>query len=422
MTMSATLVDNAPLAGAGGAKLRYDRILNSVYWFCMATSSIVFVEPAPYDFIIFVVVGLWALGGFTVHRAILPFVFLVGLWVFGGFAALVPYWNETDPVDYMFHTLFIASTGVFYALFFTDNTSRRVELMLSGFIVSCVFAAVIAVASWLGYLGGSEDLVKDGRAMAPFKDPNVLGTYMVLGVVYLVQQLLLGRARYLPLTLAALAIVLTALFLSFSRGSWGATVLSVMLMTAMSFRTASSAALRLRIVVAAAAFFALAGVGLMGALSVDSVREFFFQRAAVTQDYDEGPTGRFGNQIRSIPMLLERPNGFGPLRYRLIFDLDPHNSYVNAFASNGWLGGFSFILLVLSTSFVGFRLALTHHPYTRLAQAIWPAQFAFFLQGFQIDLDHWRFFYLTLGAIWGMEAARRRWLSARKTRARSAEA
>jgi hypothetical protein len=27
----------------------------------------------------------------------------------------------------------------------------------------------------------------------------------------------------------------------------------------------------------------------------------------------------------------------------------------------------------------------------------------------QIDIDHWRHFYLILGMIWGMEAARRKW-------------
>ena len=106
----------------------------------------------------------------------------------------------------------------------------------------------------------------------------------------------------------------------------------------------------------------MGGAGLAAALSVDSVREFFLQRAAVQQDYDGGPNGRFGNQMRSIPMLVEMPNGMGPLRFRLTFGLEPHNSYVNAFASNGWLGGFAFIALALSTSFIGFRLCLTPSP------------------------------------------------------------
>ena len=38
--------------------------------------------------------------------------------------------------------------------------------------------------------------------MAPFKDPNVLGSYIVTGVLYLVQRLLLGRSA-LPVAGAA---------------------------------------------------------------------------------------------------------------------------------------------------------------------------------------------------------------------------
>ncbi len=33
-----------------------------------------------------------------------------------------------------------------------------------------------------------------------------------------------------------------------------------------------------------------------------------------------------------------------------------------------------------------------------------------FLQGFQIDIDHWRFVFFLLGAVWGLDASRRRWL------------
>ncbi len=36
-------------------------------------------------------------------------------------------------------------------------------------------------------------------------------------------------------------------------------------------------------------------------------------RATLTQEYDEGITGRFGNQLRSIPMLPGLAVWFGPL-------------------------------------------------------------------------------------------------------------
>jgi hypothetical protein len=35
----------------------------------------------------------------------------------------------------------------------------------------------------------------------------------------------------------------------------------------------------------------------------------------------------------------------------------------------------------------------------------------FFLQAFQIDVDHWRHVYMLLGMVWGLEAARVTWVS-----------
>jgi O-antigen ligase len=425
--MSLDLAGKAFAAGApaspakrGALAFNYRALVNGFFWLAIVSGSVVFVEPSPYDILILATIALWSFGGFSVHRAILPFVLFLSLWTFGGFVSLIPYWNEEDPVGFMFHTLFISSTGLFFALFLSQQTARRAELLLTGYTASCVLAAAIAVTTWLGAFGEGGDWVKDGRAMAPFKDPNVLGSYLVTGLLYLTQRLLDGRMRFLFLVLPSLALILAALFLSFSRGSWGAAALSLAMAAAFLFWTADGRAMRLRILSIAAGGMLVLSVALMAALSVDSVRDFFFQRAAVTQDYDGGPNGRFGNQIRSIPMLFDLPNGFGPLRFRLVFELEPHNSYINAFASNGWLGGFAFIALTFSTCFVGFRQCLTRHPWMREAQVLFAATFVFFVQGLQIDIDHWRMFYISLGAVWGTEAARRRWLAADRERASAA--
>jgi O-antigen ligase len=406
----ASAIESPAGESPAGWTINYKRILNFVFWICAISGSIVFIEPSPYDFLILLTILIWIVGGFSIHKAVLPFIFLLSMWILGGYLSLIPYWNEPDPTDFMVHTLFISATGIFYALFFSENTKERIDICLRGYVLSCVLAAAIAIVTWLGTFGQGEEFIRNGRAMLPFKDPNVLGSYMVPGILYLVQRLLLGRAKYLLVTLVALAASTTALFLTFSRGSWAAAIISVLLLTAMSFYTADSRRMRRGIIFTAAIVAAATVIAVLLIISNDQIRELFFQRATVAQDYDEGPTGRFGNQLRSIPMLLERPNGFGPLRFRLIFDLDPHNAYVNAFASNGWLGGFSFFGLVLTTSFVGFRGSFTRSPFLRETQVVWAATFVFFLQAFQIDIDHWRMFYITFGAVWGLEAARVRWV------------
>lgn len=407
------MTEASAIEAPSGRTLNYKRLLNSLFWITSFSGSVVFIEPSPYDILILLTLIVWFLGGVRIHRAVLPGVVLLVLWTLGGYLSLIPYWHERDPVEFMTHTLFISTTGVFYMLFFSENTSERFDLCMSGYAASCILAAVIAVGSWAGLLGSAATMTLDGRAMAPFKDPNVLGSYMVPGILFFVQRLLLGRTRFLLVTLVGLGLSGAALFTSFSRGSWAAAVVSIFLMVVMSMITADSRKMRLRIGLSALAVVMIVIAGVALALTDDSVREFFFKRAAATQDYDEGPTGRFGNQLRSLPMLIELPNGMGPLRFRLTFGLEPHNSYINAFASNGWLGGFAFLGLTLITTFIGFRLCLSRSPYTRQGQLIFSAMFVFFLQALQIDIDHWRYFFIYLGAVWGLEVGRVKWAERR---------
>ena len=179
---------------------------------------------------------------------------------------------------------------------------------------------------------------------------------------------------------------------------------------ALAYLTSAEPRLRRRIVLMTLLATGVAALVLLVLLALPDTRDFFLQRAALEQDYDEGVTGRFGNQIRSIPMLLDRVNGFGPLRFRLIFGLEPHNSYVNAFASYGWLGGFGLPDPRGPDDLhrLPHRLGALALPAGR-AQVYWPSLMVFLLQGFQIDIDHWRHVFLMLGAVWGIETARVRW-------------
>jgi O-antigen ligase len=294
-----------------------------------------------------------------------------------------------------------------------------VELAFKAYLASCVFASLAGILSYSVDTGVL--FVMDGRAAGVFEDPNVLGSFLILGVLYLLRRLLTGEAHRPLLALACLLVLLTGTFLSFSRGSWAATLVGILVMSAMALRT-SAAPVRRRIVALIFALVGLCAILVVGLLSVGDVAERFENRAQVAQSYDEGETGRFGNQLRSIPMLLDRPAGFGPLRFRLIFGLEPHNSYIGGFANGGWLGGLAFIGLVLATIYVGWRLCLTPSPFQRQAQVVVPTLLMFFLQAFQIDIDHWRHVYLMLGMVWGLEAGRCRWAAAERRLAQSRSA
>ena len=207
--------------------------------------------------------------------------------------------------------------------------------------------------------------------------------------------------------------MLLGLLLSFSRGAIIDFLGSSVLLLGLTFLTAAAPRDRARTVAIAFAGAALIVVVVIVALSVPDIRDMALERASLTEDYDSGVQGRFGNQLRSIPMLLDLPFGFGPLRFGHIFPQDPHEVFISAFASFGWIGGLAFLAFVATTLYYGWRLSFRRSPLQPQVIALWSALLPQILQGVQIDTSHWRHVFVLCGCLYGLVAAERR-LSARR--------
>ena len=393
-----------------GLRLNYFHVVNAVFALFIFSGAIAFVEPSPYDFVSLIAMPMWFVGGFRVHRGVIPFVAIILLYNLAGFIALVPYWNEPDPRTFMLQSLYLAITAIFFVIFFNERTEERISLCLKAFAASTIVGALAGIVGYFDIAGTGEIFATYGRGAGTFKDPNVFGSYLILGALYLLQVVMLGRGKWLIPIFLLFLIDILGIFFSFSRGSEGAFLIAAVTMVGLTFITTQQNSMRRRIIIGILCAIVAGALILFAILSIDSVHQLFLQRLQAPGEEYEDP--RFLNQLHSLPLLLDRPNGFGPLRFRLWFDLEPHSSYVNAFASYGWFGGFVFLTMVVATTFVGFRLALVRSPFQTQALVVWPALMIFLLQGFQIDIDHWRHVYLMLGMVWGMEAARMRWAQA----------
>jgi O-Antigen ligase len=367
------------------------------------------IEPSPYEIVFVPVVLVFAVTRLYFDRLLSPFV--IGLAVFnvGGLLALIPWLDNRDSVIFTIITLYVALTAIFFACVMLERPMERLEAMRGAFIAAAVVASIAGILGYFDIAGLAEPFTKYSRATGTFKDPNVLGPFLVPPIAWLAQTILLGQSRGLLRTHVPLLVIVAALFLTFSRGAWGVAALSVALMVGLTFVTSRSARLRLRIVAFCVAGLVVLALAIGGALSIPAVREVFEVRASLSQDYDLGELGRFGAQARAVPMLLERPNGFGPLQFRYnFFGEDPHNVFLNAFASYGWLGGFGYCGIVVMTLYVGWWLVFRRDALQPQAIALWSCLFPQLLQGLQIDTDHWRHLWLLVGCVWGLAARARR--------------
>jgi hypothetical protein len=386
-----------------GAAIPVHSLQRGMLWLLLAVSSLAFIEPSPYEAVFVLTLLVFGITGVRLSQKLIPLVVLLIIFNIGGVFALVPYMDEPDPVRFIAVSVYLMITCIFFAIIMADDTVRRLEAMRRGMLLAASASGLLGLLGYFDVAGLGAVFSIFGRASGTFKDPNLFGPFMVLPTVYVIQRILCGETGAIR-GLIALSVPLGAILLSFSRGAWGNFAGSVTLCAFLLLITSPSPRLRLRIVVAALAGLALMIVALLAILSVDSIGEMFAERAKLIQPYDAGVQGRFYRMMTAANQLLDLPFGYGPLRFRLHWPEDPHNVYLNAFASYGWIGGISYAGLILVTCVAGWRVVFRQSPWQRHAIVVWSVLFTTIVQGLQIDTDHWRHFYLMMGIIWGLAA------------------
>src|SRR5205085_8598173 len=127
---------------------------------------------------------------------------------------------------------------------------------------------------------------------------------------------------------------------------------------------------------------------IMARLTIKSVADLFKGPAGLEQSYDAGYLGRLGRYSLGFDLALDRPLGIGPLQFAIFFSEDAHNTFLNTFMSGGWLGGFAYLALTLTTLVTGLRFLFVAAPWCRVYQAIYIAFLGVAVESAVIDIDH----------------------------------
>jgi hypothetical protein len=375
-------------------------------WLIAASSSIVFIEPSPFELTTLCAAVIFFATGLRLRLVFMPLLLLLILVNIGYCIGAIPFMDRGEIVNWIATSWYMAFTVIFFAMVVSEDSSARLDMLRRGLIAGALVAAASAIAGYFNLVPGGHDLLTlYERARGTFKDPNVLGAFLILPALFALQSVVFDGFRRSFRSAIALCIITFAIFLSFSRAAWGGLVVTASFMLALMILTSRTPAQRLRILVTSALAVLVAVALVAVLLSFDSIDELFRQRASFDQSYDEGRFGRFGRHILGAAMALDMPFGIGPLQFRNYFPEDTHNSFLNAFMSGGWISGVCYPALVFSTVILGFRHVLTSVPWQRVYLAIFAAFLGTVAEGFIIDIDHWRHFWMMLGAMWGMFAA-----------------
>jgi hypothetical protein len=393
----------APFSAPVAAGWRERALLVTLY-VTMAVSSIAFIEPSPHDGLMGLLALMCLIAGVRVDRHLALLLLLLLFLNAGGLLSLFNVPGQEQTVQYAVTSLYLALAAMVFACLFADNTMPRIETMRTAYVLSAVIAAIAGICGYFRLFPGAEDLfLLYGRAQGTFKDPNVYGPYLIWPTLIVLERMFMRRITLFDA--ATVGVLLLGLLLSFSRGAWFHFLVSCAVMIALSMLTTSSIRVRLRIVGLCVVGFAALAAFVALALSVDTVGHMFKERFHLLNAYDVGQGGRFRLQELALGAVLKFPNGMGPFEFSRVHGLQQHNVYLQAFLVYGWVGGVSYILILCTTLMMALRTVFTAtpwRPYLIVALATFIGEI---VEGFVIDTDHWRHFFLLIGIIWGLGAA-----------------
>jgi hypothetical protein len=385
----------------------------ALLWSLGASGAIVFIEPSPYELVTLTAMLFFFATGARLRLVFVPLLLLLFLVNIGYTIGAIDLLEKPEIVNWILTSWYMAVTVILFAMILSEDTAARLDLLRRGLIVGGLIAATSAIAGYFNLVPGGHDLLTlYERARGTFKDPNVLGAFLVLPALFVLQSVVSDRFGKSFRSAIAFGIMSLAILLAFSRAAWGLLAIASGFMLALMVLTSASRTQRSRIIAMSVAAAVLVAVLLVVLLSLDTVAEMFRQRASFDQSYDEGRFGRFGRHILGAQMALDLPFGIGPLQFTKFFPEDTHNSYLNAFMSGGWVAGICYPALMFTTVILGFRHIFVRVPWQRAYLAIFATFLGTVGESFVIDTDHWRHFWMMLGAMWGMFAAAHRYMAA----------
>lgn len=352
------------------------------------------IEPAPADLILFVVIAVAVVTGrFYIRRTPLIVTVLLCVFLALNMLASVELIDLGRGATFFAITLYLA----LFALWLTGyvHSARAARVVLRAYVAAAVVSAGVAVLALFLAFPGHEVFVRGPRAQGLFKDPNVLGPFLVPAALLVLEETVaprLLRAR-LPTKLLVLSILAVGVLFSFSRAAWLNFVLGAVVMFCVLSLRRGGGRRAVKLVVTAVSAIAV----LFAALAVTSSFTFLSERARF-QAYD---VQRFGAQLSGVELAVKYPLGIGPGQFEQISPISAHSTYVRALSEEGFLGLLVLLaLLLLTLAFAGRNAILGRDTYGIGSAALLGAWCGLLANSVFIDTLHWRHFWLLAALIW----------------------
>lgn len=370
-------------------------------WISIALSGIVVFEPAPYD----ILLTFLFLCGIIFNKLRIPKYIgkpLILLWLFLA-SNIISLFNANEfsaGVRYFLITTYLLLTWIFFVSFINSYRDKAIWVILSAYTMAAAISAVLGLLAYFDVFSSKYFNTSGVRLMFGFKDANVYGPFLVFVSLVALAKLESGKFHRQVLWLALFIAIITAIFLSFSRGAWlnAAIAFAVYIILRMLMASGMGSVFRRLLYVAGIILIAVLLIHYI--LQVPDISRTLMNRLRI-QPYDPQ---RFHIQRLALSEILYNPLGIGPLQTRFRYSLGPHNLYIGVFIEYGIMGGFSFIIFVFATLVRALQLITKGDRKWAWLYPIFAASLLGLLaNSLFIDSLHWRHLWLILAMPWAFQ-------------------
>ena len=380
---------------------RWSTVVLLLIGLTLATSSIVFIEPSPYDLLVIVLFIAMMFLGLRFARELQVAGLCMGVFVLANLVAAFLSADPMSTIRFLFTRLYLVITWGFFASLLISSPALVSRSIFTGYTIAALIALAWGALEYFGFI--RMEMWEGGlRAKGPFKDPNVFAPFLIPVAIFSLKELYTNRSPLQKVVYGGLFLGFAlGVLIGFSRGGWIAFICSFCLFSFLFLITRASNRERLQLMLANMLLVLLAVGVLSTAIMTTTIGDRFFQRAVITQSYDLKEGGRFYTQKQALTIIGEHPIGIGPGRSNIELGLQPHNLYLHMFLESGWIGGFAFFVFLFYTLYRSMGLVYWSSTLRDDFLVVFASLAGLLLQSLFIDSTHWRHFWLLLALSWG---------------------
>lgn len=353
-------------------------------------SGFVFVEPSPAEIWFLLSVPFILMRFRTNFQLLISFgmIFIPMLLSASvGYLALGYYNLRFVAIDLYLMFLFLFFASSLNSLKSRITPEDLLKILMGGWTIAGLVNVSAGLISFFAPAKIFASSIRFGvRLTGFFKDPNVLGPFLVPSALYFLRELFRSKEHRI-LNFLLFVFISLGVFLTFSRAAWANYVVTLSIY--FTFTVFNRKTFKRSVVLAVVLLSLLVALFYLSShiyLFDVNLQDFMFSRLRL-QSYDEyrfEAQSRFVDIISSTSILF----GTGPGNYEHFTNLAAHSLYARYIGERGLLG---FVLFVIFLG-MSFRKASK----SKLKKFLIPVIIGQLINSFFIDSLHWRHFWILL--------------------------